>query len=234
MQCDPAFDPGCNPEAPDDDGFDDGDGINDAEDNCPTVYNPGQENADGDAFGDACDPFPLDPSNSDTDGDGVGDPQDNCPTTPNADQLNSDGDELGDACDPTPQPDADSDGVSDPDDNCPTVANADQTDTDADGIGDACDEPELPTIDEVIAELRAAILQLEAERVLNHGQAKKLSDSVDDIVRLLATAPPEIAIQSLRAFIGGVNALVTSGRLTAAQAALLIEPAEDLIAILGS
>jgi hypothetical protein len=33
----------------------DGDGVADVSDNCPTVPNPGQENADGDTFGDACD-----------------------------------------------------------------------------------------------------------------------------------------------------------------------------------
>jgi hypothetical protein len=34
----------------------DGDGVQDKFDNCPTVANPGQEDADGDALGDACDP----------------------------------------------------------------------------------------------------------------------------------------------------------------------------------
>lgn len=33
----------------------DGDGIQDAADNCPVKHNPGQENRDGDAFGDVCD-----------------------------------------------------------------------------------------------------------------------------------------------------------------------------------
>ncbi|MBX2880419.1 MAG: thrombospondin type 3 repeat-containing protein [Granulosicoccus sp.] len=41
----------------------DGDGIYDGSDNCPILANPGQENADGDDLGDACDPDP--------DGDGV-------------------------------------------------------------------------------------------------------------------------------------------------------------------
>src|SRR5262249_32704621 len=36
----------------------DGDGVPDDTDNCVTVANPGQENADGDALGDACDPTP--------------------------------------------------------------------------------------------------------------------------------------------------------------------------------
>ena len=46
----------------------DGDGILDAEDNCPLVSNPGQENYDGDTEGDVCD--------SDDDNDGVLDEED--------------------------------------------------------------------------------------------------------------------------------------------------------------
>ena len=36
----------------------DGDGINDEVDNCPEVFNAGQENADQDEYGDACDTCP--------------------------------------------------------------------------------------------------------------------------------------------------------------------------------
>jgi hypothetical protein len=49
----------------------DGDGIPDAMDDCPTIFNPvrpldgtTQADGDGDMFGDACDPCPLDPSSS--------------------------------------------------------------------------------------------------------------------------------------------------------------------------
>ncbi len=99
------------------DGDDDGDGIANASDNCPTVFNPArpvdggaQGNADGDADGDACDVCPLDAdltvcsvfNPDDRDGDGVDAPGDNCPDDANADQLDTDLDLKGDVCDPCP------------------------------------------------------------------------------------------------------------------------------------
>ena len=84
----PDFDPGGLP-------YDsDSDGINDACDNCPQVYNPGQADLDGDWDGDVCD--------ADVDGDGVLNEDDNCPVKANADQVDSDNDGVGDACDECP------------------------------------------------------------------------------------------------------------------------------------
>ena len=130
----------------------DGDGVIDANDNCPTVPNPDQADADGDGKGDACDNCPTiaNADQADADGDGKGDVCDNCPTVANASQTDTDGDGLGDACDNCPtvanasQTDSDSDGRGDVCDNCPAVANPRQTDTDGDGLGDACDN--CPTV----------------------------------------------------------------------------------------
>ncbi|MFH1374667.1 MAG: thrombospondin type 3 repeat-containing protein [bacterium] len=124
----------------------DGDGVNDDVDNCPLVFNPGQEDADGDTIGNACDTC------TDTDGDGYGNPgyaantcpDDNCPTIVNPGQEDADGDGIGDVCDDCT--DTDGDGYGNPgyaantcpDDNCPDTANVDQADTDSDGVGDAC------------------------------------------------------------------------------------------------
>lgn len=91
----------------------DGDGVPDAQDNCPAVFNPirpmdgdKQPDADNDGIGDACDKCPLaagesctPPSSNDMDGDGVPNGVDNCPEDPNADQVDADGDGKGAACD---------------------------------------------------------------------------------------------------------------------------------------
>ena len=130
----------------------DGDGVIDANDNCPTVPNPDQADADGDGKGDACDNCPTiaNADQADADGDGKGDVCDNCPTVANASQTDSDSDGRGDVCDNCPavanasQTDTDGDGLGDACDNCPTVANANQADGDGDGTGDACDN--CPTV----------------------------------------------------------------------------------------
>lgn len=111
----------------------DGDGVNDASDNCPLIFNPDQEDEDdpdgngipeGNGIGDVCE---------DQDDDGILDRDDNCPLTPNPNQADLDGDGVGNACDL----DIDNDGLLNTDE--PQVGTiVDDPDTDNDG---PCDGP---------------------------------------------------------------------------------------------
>jgi Subtilase family/Thrombospondin type 3 repeat len=141
----------------------DGDLDLDAADNCPSVFNPGQQDADRDSTGDACEAG-ANAVNRDADtvpdvADTVPDVADACPDEP---WPTSDGCPLA----AVTAPDTDHDGVpntrdlcpnvtvsggfgcrdddddrvpNDGRDNCPYVANTNQIDADADGAGDACD-----------------------------------------------------------------------------------------------
>ncbi len=91
----------------------DADGVADAMDNCPSVFNPirpmdngKQADMDGDGKGDVCDTCPLgagstctSATDTDFDGDGVANATDNCPGDYNVSQADADADQKGDACD---------------------------------------------------------------------------------------------------------------------------------------
>jgi len=134
----------------------DGDGVFDAEDDCPDTYDACQRDDDGDGVGDACDSCVTIPNAGaaqtlDTDVDGHPDACDNCPFTPNFDQA--DHDITGDGFM------IEFDGVGDACDNCPDAINADQANCNYDaeylqglidlpnglsGLGDACDPVPCP------------------------------------------------------------------------------------------
>ena len=95
----------------------DGDGIDNADDNCADVFNPirpldngVQADFDNDGDGDACDVCPLDAdvtdcagfSPEDVDADGIVNSEDNCPEIHNPGQEDDDNDQKGDACDACP------------------------------------------------------------------------------------------------------------------------------------
>ena len=94
----------------------DKDGIADAMDNCPNVFNPKrpmdtqpQADFDNDGIGDVCDACPLNAGSTctvfdpnDRDGDGHPNAMDNCPAVSNPMQEDADTDGKGDVCDPCP------------------------------------------------------------------------------------------------------------------------------------
>lgn len=99
----------------------DGDGIEDASDNCPDIANALQEDTDSDMVGDSCD---------------------NCITIANTLQTDSDLDNIGDDCDACVNDyhnDPDGDGICDDVDNCPNFYNPLQEDVNTNSRGDACE-----------------------------------------------------------------------------------------------
>ena len=111
----------------------DHDTIPDFRDNCPTIANTNQADANGNGIGDACEVLnngnPVDP---DHDGVVTFNPvtleRDNCPNTYNPGQEDNDHDGVGNAC-----------ALAAALDNCPTQINTNQEDDDGDGVGNVCE-----------------------------------------------------------------------------------------------
>ncbi len=109
----------------------DGDTVNDLIDNCISIVNTDQADANNDGQGDKCD------SDSDSDGDTIIDNTDNCVTVANTNQADANNNGIGDKCDYNS--DSDNDGKTDNNDNCPAIFNPDQRDCNSNGIGDVCE-----------------------------------------------------------------------------------------------
>ncbi|PCI36857.1 MAG: hypothetical protein COB50_04230 [Thiotrichales bacterium] len=109
----------------------DSDTILDVDDNCPNIPNTDQLDTDNDGFGNVCDDFPNNSSETtDTDNDGVGDNSDAFPNDP-TETTDSDNDGTGDNSDPEPNnPDV---GGTD------TTNNTDNTDTGTASTSNSCD-----------------------------------------------------------------------------------------------
>ncbi len=132
----------------------DGDGVPNADDNCPNTANPNQADADGDDAGDVCDDCPfnaekIEPgvcgcalSDTDTDQDGTPDCKDTCPENPDKTKPGICGCDFADT-------DGDGDGAVDCQDLCPNDANKTlpgicgcgktEVDSDKDGTPDCFD-----------------------------------------------------------------------------------------------
>ena len=127
----------------------DGDGVANANDDCPndagtsTQDQVGCPDDDGDGYSNAGDAFPNDANEwEDSDSDGVGNNADAFPNDP-TETADSDGDGVGDNADAFPnngfeQYDSDGDGVGDNADAFPNDA-SETHDTDGDGVGDNAD-----------------------------------------------------------------------------------------------
>ena len=127
----------------------DGDGVANADDDCPddagtsTQDQVGCPDDDGDGYSNAGDAFPNDANEwVDSDSDGVGDNADAFPNDA-SETLDSDGDGVGDNADAFPnngfeQYDSDGDGMGDNSDAFPNDA-SETHDTDGDGVGDNAD-----------------------------------------------------------------------------------------------
>ena len=148
----------------------DGDSVPDNQDNCPNDPNPLQENFDGDAEGDACDPD--DDNDGQTDADEV-----SCGSDPmNAASLgaDNDSDNLPDCVDP----DDDNDGVDDDNDAFPFDP-TESSDNDGDGTGDNADVDDDNDGQTDADEVSCGSDPLDAASISTDGDGDNVPDCVD-------------------------------------------------------
>jgi hypothetical protein len=121
----------------------DRDGVPNASDNCPSRYNPGQENTRGlSCFLGANDGFPCIDNNG-------------CPGGTCTRQ-----DALGDACDSTTA-DPDLDKIADAVDNCADIYNPNQADADTNRVGSGCDhDPDVASLEASAAQVEIFMRQM--------------------------------------------------------------------------
>lgn len=188
---------------------DDGDGADDAFDNCIGIANSDQLDIDNDFFGDVCDNCvsAANDDQLDTDDDGFGDACDTCATIANSDQLDTDGDGVGDVCD-----------------NCINTANSDQLDTNGDGLGDACETPETPEY------LTNVIIQTYTEDLnLSKQVVKSYDANLKKVIPFLESGKVTPAINQLDAFIKKIKKDIKKGLISSEDGQTLIEMATDII-----
>ncbi|PCE62595.1 PQQ-dependent sugar dehydrogenase [Sediminicola luteus] len=185
----------------------DGDGVIDANDQCPnTPPNtqvdqngcPIENDADGDGVIDANDQCPNTPPNTqvdqngcpvenDADGDGVIDADDQCPNTPPNTQVDQNGCPV--------ENDADDDGVIDADDQCPNTppnTQVDQNgcpitnDSDGDGIIDSIDKCPNTQPDSIVDEEGCPIALLPTDNFQLKSQGESCINSMDGSITVTA------------------------------------------------
>ncbi|MCB0662601.1 MAG: OmpA family protein [Saprospiraceae bacterium] len=175
----------------------DGDGIVDADDECPdepgVAALNGCPDSDGDGIADKMDACPTVAGTAatngcpDGDGDGIRDSEDRCPNAAGSPGLNG--------C-----PDKDGDGVADPDDECPDKAGlamyAGCPDTDKDGVSDNKDKcpdkagpasnsgcPELKQEEKAVLAFAMQAVEFETAKAVLLPDSKEILNQIADILK---------------------------------------------------
>lgn len=176
----------------------DGDGINDAMDNCPEIANANQSNIDGDEFGDICD--------DDIDGDGILNNEDDCELIKDNDGsgLNVDEDEdgLADACDDGHLNDTDNDGYLNDVDLCPAEITSPIPSTGGGPLGDSIvagkilfNAKTLTLIKSQNIYPRDRLISISADRIMRRPKEFVIPASIAVKIDTIGSRQPTIALQ---------------------------------------